>query len=84
LRVIRRFRAGNGPEGEVEAERQGKPMTCGPALKADEYRQLAAEEAELAKEATSNEARAQHYAMADYYTRLAQAQEKLPGDRTER
>jgi hypothetical protein len=59
-------------------------MTCGPALKADEYRQLAAEEAELAKEATSNEARAQHYAMADYYTRLAQAQEKVPGDRTER
>jgi hypothetical protein len=60
-------------------------MTRGPALKADEYRQLAAEEAELAKEATtSNEARAQHYAMADYYTRLAQAQEKLPGDRTER
>ena len=58
-------------------------MIRGPALKADEYWQLAAEEAELAKEATSDEARAQHYAMADYYTRLAQAQEKLPGDRTE-
>jgi hypothetical protein len=58
-------------------------MKRAPALKADEYRQLAAEEAELAKEATSNELRAQHYAMADYYTRLAQAQENLPGDRTE-
>ena len=59
-------------------------MTRGPALKADEYRQLAAEEAELAREATSNEARAQHYAMADYYTRLAQAQDKVPGERAER
>ena len=58
-------------------------MARPPALKADEYRQLAAEEAELAKHATSNEARAQHYAMADYYKRLAQAQEKLAGDRTE-
>ena len=56
-------------------------MTRGPALKADEYRQLAAEEAELAKEATSNEARAQHYAMADYYTRLAEAHQRLPGIR---
>lgn len=51
-------------------------MTGGLAQKADEYRQLAAEEAELAKEATSNEARAQHYAMADYYTRLAGSQER--------
>ena len=59
-------------------------MTRGPALKADEYRQLAGEEAELAREATSNEARAQHYALADYYTRLAQAQQKLPDGRTER
>ena len=59
-------------------------MTRGPALKAEEYRQLAAEEAELAKEATSNEARAQHYARADYYTRLAQAQEMSPGERIER
>jgi hypothetical protein len=33
----------------------------------DASRQVAAEEAELAKETTSNEARAQHYAMADYY-----------------
>jgi hypothetical protein len=46
-------------------------------LKAEEYRQLAAEEAELAKSANTNEGRAQHYAMADYYTRLAEAQERL-------
>jgi len=57
------------------AERESEAMTRGSALKADEYRQLAAEEAELAKEATSNEARAQHYAMADYYT-LGEAQER--------
>ena len=52
-------------------------MTRGPALKAQEYRRLAAEEAELAKSAVSNETRARHYAMADYYTRLAEAQERL-------
>jgi hypothetical protein len=53
-------------------------MTRRPALKAQEYRRLAAEEAELAKTAVSNETRARHYAMADYYTRLAEAQERLP------
>jgi hypothetical protein len=53
-------------------------MTRRPALKAQEYRRLAAEEAELAKSAVSNETRARHCAMADYYTRLAEAQERLP------
>ena len=53
-------------------------MTRGPALKAEEYRELAAQEAELATSATTNESRAQHYAMADYYMRLAEAQERLP------
>ena len=38
---------------------------------------MAAEEAELAKAAISNEIRAHHYAVADYYTRLADAQERL-------
>jgi hypothetical protein len=52
-------------------------MTRPPTTSSEEYRQLAAEEAELAKNATSNEARAQHYAMADYYTRLAEAQKRL-------
>ena len=52
-------------------------MTRGPARKAQEYRRLAAEEAGLAKSTVSNEARARHYAMADYYTRLAEAQERL-------
>ena len=42
-----------------------------PTTSAEEYRQLAAQEADQAKEATSNEVRAQHYAMADYYRRLA-------------
>ena len=36
-------------------------MTRGLGLQADEYGQVAAEEAELAKKGTSNEARAQHY-----------------------
>jgi hypothetical protein len=38
---------------------------------------LAAEEAALAKAAVTNESRAQHYAMAAYYTRLAEAKERL-------
>jgi hypothetical protein len=53
-------------------------MIRGPALKAEEYRQLVAQEAGLAKSAISNESTSQHYAMADYYTRLAEAQERLP------
>jgi hypothetical protein len=32
---------------------------------------------ELAKAAVSNASRAQHYAMAAYYTRLAEAKERL-------
>ena len=44
---------------------------------AEEYRQLATEEAALAKTAITNESRAQHYAMSAYYTRLAEAKEKL-------
>jgi hypothetical protein len=53
-------------------------MTRGPALKAEEYRQLAAQEAELAKSAITNESRSQHFEMAEYYARLADAQERLP------
>ncbi len=44
---------------------------------AENYRRLAEEEASLAGEAFSNESRAQHYAMAAYYTRLADAKERL-------
>jgi hypothetical protein len=47
-------------------------------MSAEEYRELAAQEAELARSAMTNESRASHYAMADYYTRLADAQERLP------
>ena len=46
-------------------------------ISAEEYRQLATEEAALAKTAITNESRAQHYAMSAYYTRLAEAKEKL-------
>jgi hypothetical protein len=44
---------------------------------AEDYRQLAVQEAALAKAAVTNESRAQHYALAAYYTRLADAKEKL-------
>ena len=43
----------------------------------EDYRELAAQEAALAKAALTNESRAQHYAMAAYLTRLAEAKEKL-------
>ena len=44
---------------------------------AEDFRQLAAQEAALARAAVTNESRAQHYAMAAYYTRLAEAKEKI-------
>jgi hypothetical protein len=53
------------------------PMALGTMTTADDYRQLAAQEAALAKAAVSNESRAQHYAMDAYYTRLADGKEKL-------
>ena len=43
----------------------------------EDFHQLAAQEAALAQVAVTNESRAQHYAMAAYYARLAQAKEKL-------
>ena len=46
-------------------------MTRRAAASAEDFRQLAGQEVELAKEAISNEVRAQHFAMAEYYTRLA-------------
>jgi hypothetical protein len=55
----------------------GPPMTLGNMTSAD-YRQLADEEVTLAKAAVTNVSRAQHYAMAAYYTRLAEANERLP------
>jgi hypothetical protein len=42
----------------------------------ENYRELAAQEAALAKAAITNDLRARHYAMAAYYTRLAEAKEK--------
>jgi hypothetical protein len=43
----------------------------------EDFHQLAEQEAALARAAASNESRAQHYAMAAYYARLAEAKEKL-------
>jgi hypothetical protein len=52
-------------------------MTLGKTMNSEDYRHLAAQEAALAKVAVSNASRAQHYAMAAYYTRLAEAKERL-------
>ena len=60
----------NHPPGEP-------PMTLGNVTNVKDYYQLAAQEAALARAAFTNESRAQHYAMAAYYTRLAEAKEKL-------
>jgi hypothetical protein len=55
----------------------GEPMTFGNVTNTEDYYQLAAQEAALARVAVTNESRAHHYAMAVYYTRLAEAKEKL-------
>ena len=53
------------------------PMTLGNKTSVEDFHQLAAQEAALARAAVTNESRAQHYAMAAYYTRLAEAKEKI-------
>ena len=55
----------------------GEPMTLGNVTYTEDYYQLAAQEAALARAAVTNKSRAHHYAMAAYYTRLAEAKEKL-------
>ena len=60
----------NHPPGEP-------PMTLGNVTNVKDYYQLAAQEAVLARVAVTNESRAHHHAMAAYYTRLAEAKEKL-------
>jgi hypothetical protein len=52
-------------------------MTLGNMTSTEDFHQLAAQEAALARAAVTNESRAQHYAMAAYYTRLAEAKEKI-------
>ena len=44
---------------------------------AEDFHQLATQEAALARAAVTNESRAQHYAMAANYARLAEAKEKI-------
>jgi hypothetical protein len=46
-------------------------------MSAEDFHKLAAQEAALAREAVTNESRAQHHAMAAYYSRLAEAKEKI-------
>ena len=46
-------------------------------MSAEDFHELAAQEAALARAAVTNESCAQHYAMAAYYTRLAEAKEKI-------
>jgi hypothetical protein len=52
-------------------------MTLGNMTNTEDYYQIAAQEAALARAAVTNESRAQHYAMAAYYARLAEAKEKI-------
>jgi hypothetical protein len=59
----------------------GPPMMLRNMSSAEDYRQLAAQDAELAKAAVTNESRAQHYVMAAYYTRLVESKEKLANTR---
>src|SRR5262245_56673543 len=64
---------------ERMAERKqppGLPRALGNITSTEDFHQLAAQEEALARAAVTNESRAQHYAMAAYYTRLAQAKEK--------
>ena len=55
----------------------GQPMTLGKMTSPEDFHQLAEQEAAHARAAATNESRAQHYAMAAYYARLAEAKEKL-------
>jgi len=55
----------------------GEPVTLGNTTNVENLHQLAAQEATLAQVAVTNESRAQHYAMAAYYARLAEAKERL-------
>jgi hypothetical protein len=59
-----------------------EPMTPGNMTSAEDFQQLAAQEAALAQVAITNEGRAQHYAMAAYHTRLAEAKESWRGQWT--
>jgi len=52
-------------------------MTLGNMTSPEDLHQLAEQEAALARAAATNESRAQHYAIAAYYARLAEVKEKL-------
>ena len=66
------------PTGNGKTYSLQQPWWPGKAqLQHIDYYQLAAQEAVLARAAVTNESRAHHYAMAAYYTHLAEAKEKL-------
>jgi hypothetical protein len=69
ISILHRLR--RSPNG-MNKRPPGKPMTLGNVTNTEDYRRLAAQEATLAKAAITNEKRAKHYAMAAYYTRLAE------------
>ena len=71
--------AGTLPVPSIRASASIKPFFDGAlvTMNSEDYRHLAEEEAALAKAAVSNASRAQHYAMAAYYNRLADARERL-------
>jgi hypothetical protein len=67
----------NGVSAKILASAWPADDTVRNMTSLQEYQHLAAQEAELAKAAITNESRAQHYAMTAYYARLAEAKEKL-------
>jgi hypothetical protein len=74
------WHAGN-PDGDIGLKRaglsnRGRPLSES-LTRAQRYRACVAECVELAKAATSNEIRSHHYAIAEHYQRLAEAEEKL-------
>jgi hypothetical protein len=71
---------GSATYGEAEGRTGGQPMTRGPPLKAEEG-SVAAQEAELAKSAITNESRAQHYAMPTTTRAWPRLRRDYPGSR---
>jgi len=61
----------------TQTQSGSEPMTLGNMTSPEDLHQLAEQEAALARAAATNESRAQHYAIAAYYARLAEAKEKL-------
>jgi hypothetical protein len=61
----------------TQTQSGSEPMTLGNMTSPEDFHRLAEQEAALARAALTNESRADHYAMAAYYARLAEAKKKL-------